>query len=112
MRQKEHAAQAARAQAIGEVNHHIRNCLQILVCENFARPQLSDDSVYAIKRIDWTLKNVLPGLSKPISDGPGFERFYGLTRTTRPKVRRNAGEKPFGADADEIPDGGRISSDH
>jgi hypothetical protein len=47
MRQKEHAAQA-----IGEVNHHIRNCLQILVCENFARPQLSDDSVYAIKRID------------------------------------------------------------
>ena len=62
IRERERAAERSRIRALGDVNHHIRNCLQILVCENFARPQLSHESVAAIKRIDWTLKNVLPDL--------------------------------------------------
>jgi hypothetical protein len=62
IRQKDRAAERARMQIIADVNHHLRNCLQILVYENDARPQLSDTSLAAISRIDWTLKNVLSTL--------------------------------------------------
>jgi hypothetical protein len=41
---------------VREVNHHVRNALQVMLY-----PQDAGDVRYALKRIDWTLSNVIRG---------------------------------------------------
>jgi hypothetical protein len=60
--ERDRCLELQRLRVIAEVNHHIRNSLQILVYDRSVGRQVSDASVDAINRIDWTLKQVLPRL--------------------------------------------------
>jgi hypothetical protein len=52
-----------RLQLVAEVNHHIRNSLQVLVYERtIGHPEGSKAALEAIDRIDWTLKQIAPVL--------------------------------------------------
>ncbi len=73
-----------RMEALGEVNHHIRNALQSLAfsagsLQNRREPE-SQDISEAIQRIQWALLEILPKVE------PSYEPFEGSARTA---VRHN-----------------------
>lgn len=60
--QEKHRLLEQRLQKIAEMNHHVRNALQVVA---FYRHQISDPNVSkliqeSIERIEWTLEEVLP----------------------------------------------------
>lgn len=60
--QERHKLLEHRLQKVAEMNHHIRNALQVMV---FYRHQISDPEAgnllqKSIERIEWTLEEVLP----------------------------------------------------
>lgn len=64
-------AMQQRLNTIAEMNHHIRNSLQVIT---YATSQDRDDSVELIRtsveRIEWALREVLPGYLPPGNDLP------------------------------------------
>jgi hypothetical protein len=59
------ARQRQRAAIIDQMNHHIRNALQIIVCQTnleVSRPQELRDIASAVDRIDWALREILPAV--------------------------------------------------
>jgi len=64
---REHALarQRRRAEIIDQMNHHIRNALQIIVCQTnleVSRPQELRAIASAVDRIDWALREILPSV--------------------------------------------------
>lgn len=60
--QEKHRLLEQRLQKIADMNHHVRNALQVVA---FYRHQISDPNVSrliqeSIERIEWTLEEVLP----------------------------------------------------
>ena len=51
-----------RLKAIGEMNHHIRNALQVISCHQFLPTPQNQIAIMnqAVKRIEWALQEVLP----------------------------------------------------
>ncbi len=65
-----------RLHTIGEMNHHIRNALQVIAFSVHAtgnRKEL-EEITDAVNRIQWALREVLPKVE------PGFEPFEGSAR--------------------------------
>jgi signal transduction histidine kinase len=64
---QQHRLTAARVQVIAEMNHHIRNALTpiLLSTHLIENRQLIRVISEAVDRIDWTLREVLPGLIPP-----------------------------------------------
>lgn len=66
----------ARLRVIAEMNHHIRNALQIITY--VASSQQQEDSVELIRnsveRIEWSLREVLPGYAGAPSEVPAEEQ--------------------------------------
>src|SRR6202158_5337455 len=83
------------------MNHHIRNALQPLMFmtdepESRGRMKLVEECV---RRIDWTLREVLPGKSEEqsVAHDRGFIRNAGSSTTSRPPSSsntQNSGPKP------------------
>ena len=69
--ERDRCLELQRLRVIAEVNHHIRNSLQILVYDRSVGRQVSEASVDAINRIDWTLKQVLPRLQSAANGALG-----------------------------------------
>jgi len=64
---REHALarQRRRAETIDQMNHHIRNALQIIICQtnlDVSRPQELRAIASAVDRIDWALREILPSV--------------------------------------------------
>jgi hypothetical protein len=59
---KSKLADLRRFAVIGEMNHHIRNALQVLVYQPFLGDGQSEIAQQAIKRIEWVLTEVLPAV--------------------------------------------------
>lgn len=63
---------------IADMNHHTRNALQVIVnrsAQSIPDPSAIDDIRQAVRRIDWCLREILPGADegaakKPASVGP------------------------------------------
>ena len=52
----------ARLRTIAEMNHHIRNSLQVITYANAARNEASVQMIRtSVERIEWALREVLPG---------------------------------------------------
>jgi hypothetical protein len=71
-----------RLEVIDEMNHHIRNALQVIAFN--ARPTARNESELneikeAVNRIHWTLREILPRVE------PKYEPFEGSTREQPPK---------------------------
>ncbi len=62
-------ADLRRFAVIGEMNHHIRNALQVLAYEPFLPDRSSEMAQQAIKRIEWVLTEVLPAVRDEGIDG-------------------------------------------
>jgi hypothetical protein len=62
-------ADLRRFAVIREMNHHIRNALQVLVYRPFVRDEQSEMARQAIKRIEWVLTEVLPAVRDEGIDG-------------------------------------------
>jgi hypothetical protein len=59
-------AELRRARIIADMNHHIRNALQVLVYDAAAHTTEEANRIRdAVNRIDWALREVLPGLRQP-----------------------------------------------
>jgi hypothetical protein len=56
-----------RAEIIREMNHHVRNALQVIQCSSWASAdrQHLERIGQAVNRIEWALREVLPGKSMP-----------------------------------------------
>ena|SRR5579862_3835485 len=59
---KNRLADLRRFTVIREMNHHIRNALQVLAYQRFLPDQSSEMIQQAIKRIEWVLTEVLPAV--------------------------------------------------
>jgi hypothetical protein len=52
--------------AVDELNHHVRNSLQVIMNKQMLCPHCSqDDNSKAMERVDWALKEVLPKELQP-----------------------------------------------
>ena len=58
-----------RFTVIREMNHHIRNALQVLAYQPFLPDRSSEMARQAIKRIEWVLTEVLPAVRDEGIDG-------------------------------------------
>jgi hypothetical protein len=71
-RKQEQDAVRERMQVISEMNHHVRNALQVITF--FGAQQKDRDSVALIRdsveRIEWTLREVLPRYAPPTTNLP------------------------------------------
>ena len=69
-------AMQQRLRTIAEMNHHIRNSLQVIT---YATLQDRADSVELIRtsveRIEWALREVLPGYLPPVTDPSTAEKI-------------------------------------
>lgn len=71
LRQTEHKNKLAdlrRFEVIRQMNHHIRNALQVLAYQPFLPEGSSEMAQQAIKRIEWVLTEVLPALREETFD--------------------------------------------
>ena len=50
-------------QIIADLNHHIRNALQVISYENYANAEPNKHMREAVERIEWTLREILPGFN-------------------------------------------------
>jgi hypothetical protein len=74
---------------IAEMNHHIRNALQVIVnrsAQTIADAQAIEDIRQAVARIDWCLREVLPGAGEPF---PG-KRPVSDAGNTQPTAKSRA----------------------
>ena len=56
----------ALQKAVAELNHHVRNSLQIIVNQQAICPHCNIDNVSdAIERVDWALREILPPEVQP-----------------------------------------------
>jgi hypothetical protein len=66
--QERHRAMVDKIRVIADMNHHVRNALQAITfapyAEHSKQIQLIDESA---KRIQWALREILPGEVEPIS---------------------------------------------
>lgn len=79
-----------RMETIDEMNHHIRNALQVIAFN--ARPVSRNDwelaeIKQAVSRINWTLREVLPKME------PEFEMFDGAARENEQIKSKETGEQ-------------------
>jgi hypothetical protein len=77
-RQKE-ADVRERVERIVEMNHHVRNALQVIAYWSLAERDKKEVELirHAVDRIEWALREVLPrglGVSPPFKQPPGPER--------------------------------------
>lgn len=58
-----------RLEVIRLMNHHVRNSLQVISAANSAlqRGELATKVEEAVERIEWTLREVLPGLRSDLN---------------------------------------------
>jgi hypothetical protein len=73
MHQRELRRQRQQLAIVGEMNHHVRNALQTIV---YLSSELRDQNAIeqmmtATRRIEWALREVLPGTSLDDDDPPG-----------------------------------------
>jgi hypothetical protein len=68
--QQRRKARLARAQIVADCNHEIRNALQCMVGLNYAQESVAQIEA-AVKRIDGTLRDLLPHLEDDDADGDG-----------------------------------------
>ncbi len=63
---KDREAARRRFELIAEMNHHIRNALQTISYERYSAPgqATSQRLKEAVDRIEWVLKEILPGVQK------------------------------------------------
>jgi signal transduction histidine kinase len=55
-----------RYQIIADMNHHVRNALEVISMETYVSALKEAEHMReALNRIDWALKEVLPGLNDP-----------------------------------------------
>ena len=66
---KNRLADLRRFTVIREMNHHIRNALQVLAYQHFLPDQSSEMAQQAIRRIEWVLTEVLPAVRDEGIDG-------------------------------------------
>ncbi len=73
--QRERAALQERLQVISDMNHHVRNALQVIAfygeTQHGESMQMIKDS---IQRIEWTLREVLPRSLAPLSPDSPLDR--------------------------------------
>jgi len=59
-------AQFTRLEIIAEMNHHIRNAMQVISYQTYTANAEEHGRIRdAINRIDWVLRDILPMMSKP-----------------------------------------------
>jgi hypothetical protein len=58
---EQRASDIKRLEVVAEMNHHVRNALQVIVyyCAQM-EDQSRDDMQHAVERIQWSLKTILP----------------------------------------------------
>ena len=74
-----------RLRTIAEMNHHIRNALQIITYASAAKGQIeSVDLIHdSVERIEWALREVLPGhMQPPVTREEVGERHHEGVHTT------------------------------
>ncbi len=75
------------AMIIAELNHHIRNALQVIISRAdlsiHGMPEL-DDIMGAANRIDWALREILPRGAMPESDEPDMALTGPADTSNRP----------------------------
>jgi hypothetical protein len=66
-----------RLQVLDEMNHHVRNALQVMVlCSYSIGGQKGEELLQAAKRIQWSLTEVLPKVNfDPLPPPPSGEEF-------------------------------------
>jgi hypothetical protein len=68
----------ARMHTIAELNHHIRNALQVIKFWGLQHQNCSLDEIQiqfmkdSVERIEWALREILPSYGRPESGHPGF----------------------------------------
>ena len=63
--QRQQLSQLRRLHVISEMNHHIRNAMQVISCGTYVtNPQAHDSMQSAMNRIDWALRDVLPQVTE------------------------------------------------
>jgi hypothetical protein len=67
-------ADLRRFTVIREMNHHIRNALQVLAYQPLLRDQSSEMAQQAIRRIEWVLREVLPAVRDEGIDNETLKR--------------------------------------
>jgi hypothetical protein len=62
---EQRAADIKRLEVIAEMNHHVRNALQVIVyyCAHLEN-ESQDDMKHAVERIQWSLKTILPQIDQ------------------------------------------------
>jgi hypothetical protein len=62
---------AQRLHTIALMNHHVRNALQVITSANYIRPEAEQVTQIkdAVQRIDWALREVLPGRVVEFEEG-------------------------------------------
>jgi hypothetical protein len=65
--ERRHRMVEERLRVIAEMNHHIRNALQVIVLHaaTGANEKALEDMKGSVNRIQWALREVLPGLPEP-----------------------------------------------
>ncbi len=51
--------------AVDELNHHVRNSLQVIINKQILCPHCGHDTSEAMQRVDWALKEILPKEMQP-----------------------------------------------
>ncbi len=60
---QQRVAELRRFEIIGEMNHHIRNAMQVMSYQAYASDPKAQTRMHdAINRIDWALREVLPNI--------------------------------------------------
>jgi hypothetical protein len=62
-----------RLRVIADMNHHIRNALQVITFYSRTGAKQQVDIVEAVERIQWALREVLPQLPESFEDDAGIE---------------------------------------
>jgi len=56
----------ALRESVDELNHHVRNAMQVIMVQNVLCPHCDSEHVSkAIERVDWALREVLPAEMQP-----------------------------------------------
>jgi hypothetical protein len=81
--ERDRARATVRAlQTIADMNHHIRNALQVISYESYTSAESNQHIREAVNKIEWTLREVLPGFRPTDVREPDVD--------AHPKSRRQA----------------------
>jgi hypothetical protein len=86
-----------RLQRIADINHHIRNALQVIIYHAHSEPERREKGIAAVDaavtRIEWVLREVLPGQEKLVgSDSKSVSEknpSHQIHRADLPRTARN-----------------------